>query len=85
MTKRLQVIFEDEELREFQRLAKRRRMTTAEWVRQSLRSARDADAGHDIGSKLAAIRAASAHAFPAGDIGHMLGEIERGYVPDSRS
>jgi len=85
MTKRLQVLFEDEELRQIQRLAKRRRMTTAEWVRQSLRSAREAESGLDTGAKLAAVRGAVAHAFPTGDIGTMLGEIERGYVENAKA
>jgi hypothetical protein len=79
MTKRLQVLFEDDELRELQRLARQHRMTTAEWVRRSLRAARDAEAGADVGQKLAAIRAATAHFFPTGDIDLLLAEIERGY------
>jgi hypothetical protein len=88
MTKRLQVLFEDDELREIQRLARRRRMTTAEWVRRSLRSAREAEGGADIGQKLAAVRTAAAHAFPTADIDVMLEEIERGYAaggPTTRS
>lgn len=79
MTKRLQVLFDDDELRELQRLARHHRMTTAEWVRRALRAARDAEAGADVGQKLAAIRAASAHGFPTADIDAMLAEIERGY------
>lgn len=81
MTKRLQVLFEDDELREIQRLARRNRMTTAEWVRRSLRSAREAEGGADVGQKLAAVRSATAHAFPTADIDVMLAEIERGYAP----
>ena len=81
MTKRLQVLFDDDELRELQRLARQNRMTTAEWVRRSLRAARDAETGADVGQKLAAVRAAAAFAFPTADIEVMLGEIERGYEP----
>jgi hypothetical protein len=81
MTKRLQVLFEDDELRELQRLARQHRMTTAEWVRRSLRAARDAESGADVGQKLAAVRTAVAHAFPTADIETMLDEIERGYAP----
>jgi hypothetical protein len=80
MTKRLQVLFEDDELREIQRLARRQRMTTAEWVRRSLRSAREAEGGADVGQKLAAVRAAASHAFPTADIDAMLDEIEQGYI-----
>ena len=79
MTKRLQVLFDDDELRDIQRLAKRRRMTTAEWVRHSLRAAREADSGADVGQKLAAVRTASRFSFPTADITTMLDEIERGY------
>jgi hypothetical protein len=79
MTKLLQVLFEDDELKELQRLARQHRMTTAEWVRRSLRAARDAESGADVGQKLAAVRQAASHAFPTADIGTMLDEIERGY------
>ena len=41
MTKRLQVLMDDDELRSIQRLARKERMTTAEWVRQRLREARE--------------------------------------------
>jgi hypothetical protein len=81
MTKRLQVLFEDDELRDIQELARQRRMTTAEWVRRSLRAAREAESGADVGQKLASIRTASAHEFPTADIDVLLGEIERGYEP----
>jgi len=81
MTKRLQVLFEDDELRDIQRLARQRRMTTAEWVRRSLRAARDAEAGADVGQKLAAVRTAAAFRFPSPDIEQMLDEIERGHGP----
>jgi hypothetical protein len=81
MTKRLQVLFDDDELRDLQRIARRHRMTTAEWVRRSLRAAREAESGLDVGQKLAAVRSAAAHAFPTADIEAMLEETERGYGP----
>ena len=80
MTKRLQVLFEDDELLELQRAARQQRMTTAEWVRRSLRAARDADAGADTTQKLDAVRRAAAFSFPASDIETMLAEIEEGYA-----
>lgn len=79
MIKRLQVLLQDDDLREIQRLARRHRLTTAEWVRRSLRAAREADGGTDMREKLAAIKAASQHAFPTGDIEAVLSDIERGY------
>jgi hypothetical protein len=77
MTKRLQVLFEDDELNDIHRLARQRRMTTAEWVRRSLRAAREAEAGAGVGQKLAAVRTAATFKFPSADIGQMLDEIER--------
>jgi hypothetical protein len=79
VTKRLQVLLPDTELRDIQRLARGRGMTTAEWVRQALRSERERAAGRDATEKLAVVRRASSHAFPTADIEAMLGDIERGY------
>ncbi len=80
MTKRLQVLLDDAELRQIQRLAKDRRMTTAAWVRASLRASVETETRADLASKLASIKRASEHAFPSGDIEGVLAEIERGYL-----
>jgi hypothetical protein len=82
MSKRLQVILDDAELAEIQRVARRQRLTTAEWVRQALRAARRAEPRTDAKKKLEVVRAAARHAFPTADIDQMLREIERGYGPD---
>lgn len=79
MTKRLQVLIEDAELRELRRVARRNNVTVAEWVRQALRAARRSAPTRDAERKLAVVRAAVRKDFPAADIGQMLGEIERGY------
>ena len=79
MTKRLQVLFDDEELAEIQRLAKRERKTTATWVREALRSARTA-AYPEAEQKLRAIREATTYAFPTGEIKELLSDIDRGYA-----
>jgi len=76
---RLQVVLDARELGEIQRYARQQRMTTAEWVRQALRAARKAAPGLDARKKMAAIRAATHHAFPAPNVDQMLREIERGY------
>jgi hypothetical protein len=80
MAKRLQVILKDPEYREIQRMARSRRMSLAEWVRQALALARRREPLGDIGKKLEIIRAAARHDFPVSDIGGMLAEIESGYV-----
>jgi hypothetical protein len=80
MSKRLQVLFDEREFREIRRVAREHGMTVAEWVRQTLRSARRREPLGRQDKKLDVIRAAARHAFPAADIGQMLGEIERGYL-----
>lgn len=80
MSKRLQVLIDERELREIRGIAKRHRMTVAEWVRQALRAAARQEPLGDSEKKRSAIRAASEHSFPSGDIGEMLAEIERGYL-----
>jgi hypothetical protein len=79
MVRRLQVLLDESELREVQRAARARRMTAAEWVRQALRAERRRQPTGDAAKRLAAIRAATRHEFPAAGIDQMLAEIERGY------
>ena len=83
MTKRLQVLLDETELRTIQRLARRDKVTTAEWVRRRLREGAAVSSRPDTATKLAAIHAAyrRASAGPAPDIAQMLDEIERGYAP----
>ena len=80
MSKRLQVLLDEDELREIQRIARTRRMTVAEWVRQALRSAGQSEPLREASKKLEAVRAAARHSFPTGDIDQMLGDVEKGYV-----
>jgi hypothetical protein len=80
MSKRLQVILDDREMQELRQLARRNRMTVAEWVRQALRSARRTQPAGDSAKKLAVVRAAARHTFPTADIDAMLADIERGYA-----
>ena len=78
MSKRLQVLLDEEEYREIQGVARRQRVTVAEWVRQALRQARTNHPG-TVDSKLRAIAEASRHEFPTADIEDMLREIEAGH------
>ncbi len=79
MSKRLQVLLPESELKEIQRTARKNRQTVAEWVRQALRAVRQGEAEGDPGQKLAAVRAATRHSFPTGEVEQMLSEIEAGY------
>ena len=79
MAKRLQVILKDPEYRDIQRMARSRRMSIAEWVRQALDLARRREPAGEVGKKLEVVRAAARHDYPSGDIESMLAEIESGY------
>lgn len=80
MSHRLQVLLDETEFAEIRRIARRHRMTVAEWVRQALRAARRDEPVIDPRRKLAAVREASQYAYPTADIDVMLAEIERGYL-----
>jgi hypothetical protein len=84
MTKRLQVLLDDADLRTIQRLARRDKLTTAEWVRRRLRECAAASARPNTATRLAAIHAAHRHTStaPAPEIDQMLDEIDRGYLRD---
>jgi hypothetical protein len=82
MAKRLQVILEDPDYREIQRVARSRHMSLAEWVRQALERARRHEPLGTVEKKLEAIRSAARHESPTADIDTMLEEIERGYSSD---
>ena len=77
MSKRLQVLLDEEEYLEIQSVARRQRVTLAEWVRQALRKARSDDPG-TVEAKLRAVVDASRHQFPTADIDAMLEDIEAG-------
>lgn len=79
MSKRLQVLLEEEELREVQRAARLAHVSVAEWVRAALRAGREAAPSSAPDRKLEVVRAATRHAFPVSEIGTMLAEIESGY------
>ena len=79
MTKRLQVLFEDDEYRALQQSAREERMTVAEWVRQALRQAR-LRRRRAVDTKLQGVAQACRYEFPTADIDVMLDEIEQGYL-----
>lgn len=85
MAKRLQVILQDPEYRDIQRIARSRRMSIAQWVRQALDFARRQEPLSDPGKKLEIVRAAVRHDYPTADIAEMLSDIETGYSAGPRS
>ena len=78
MTKRLHVLFDDEEYRALQQSAREDRLTVAEWVRQALREVR-ARRRQAADAKLEAVAKACSHELPTADMQSMLKEIEEGY------
>jgi hypothetical protein len=79
MSKRLQIVVDDKEMREIERAARLRDLTVSEWVRRALRSARASEPAGDPTKKLGVVRAAVKHSFPTADLEQMLGEIAAGY------
>ncbi len=79
------MILKDPEYKEIQRVARSRRMSIAEWVRQALDLARRQEPLGSIGKKLETIQTATRHDYPVSDIDGMLAEIETGYGPGARS
>ncbi len=79
MSKRLQVLLDESELREIQRAARAQRMKVSVWVRQALRAARAQAPMGDASRKLDVVRAAVRHSYPTGEIDQMIAEIEHGY------
>ena len=78
MTKRLQVLFEDDEYEAIQLTAKKERVTVAEWVRQALRHAQK-KRSLSLEEKMQAISVARQNQYPVAEIDQMLSEITNGY------
>jgi hypothetical protein len=77
MGKRLQIILHDAEYGEIQKIARSRRMSLAEWVRQALHYACRSEQFGGANKKFAIIHTAARHTFPTGDIDQVLAEIEK--------
>ncbi len=85
MPKRLQILLQDREYRDIRRIARVRRMSIAEWVRQALAAALRREPPRDVGKKLRAVRAAARHSYPTADTNDMLAQIQSGSCgPPSR-
>lgn len=78
MSTRLQVLLPKEELEGIRQAATSENLTVGEWVRRSLRAARQNKPNGDAATKLTLLRHAARLAYPTNDINQMLGEIEHG-------
>jgi hypothetical protein len=74
---------DEKEIKALRKAAEKRGITLSEWVRQALRDASRRYPDGNVSKKLAAIRAAVKHSFPAPEIERMLDEIEVGYRGDA--
>ncbi|MCK4516901.1 MAG: ribbon-helix-helix protein, CopG family, partial [Spirochaetaceae bacterium] len=63
MSKRLQVLLDEDEYAEIQRIARENRMTVAEWVRDALRKAKRACPHTRAEQKLRALEQAVSYEF----------------------
>ncbi len=81
MSKRLQVLLDERELRDIRLAATRAGQTVSEWARQAMRAhSRTGHSTADTARKLAVIQSAATHSYPTAEIDEMLAEIETGYV-----
>jgi hypothetical protein len=79
MSKRLQVLVSEEELRRLQQKAAGERVSLGEWVRRVLRRAVDEDSEKSVDLKVKAIRKAYEYEFPTGSIEEINQVIEESY------
>ncbi len=80
MSKRLQVIVDDSEYRDLQRVARRHKLTVSEWVRRAIRELALREPAQSPDRKLGMVREAARGSYPTADIEDMLKDIERGYL-----
>ena len=78
MTKRLQVLLDEDEYRAIQAAAGRQHLSVSEWVRQTLRKARYDRPRISKEDRLRAIAESGRRQYPTADIDTMLAEIEAG-------
>lgn len=79
MSKRLQVVLDDDTAERYERTARAAGLTMSQWARQALSAADRRSSDGDVDAKIAAIRRASRHSFPEVAIDTMLSEIESRY------
>ncbi len=77
------MVLRDEDMDRYTRTADAAGMTLSEWTRQALREAERRQSSGDVERKLAALRRATSHDFPAEpDIDTLLAEMERGRLAE---
>ena len=84
MSKRLQVLLDERELRDIRHAATCAGQTVSEWARQAMRAhSRAGSSNADPARKLAVIQSAVTHTYPTAEVDEMLAQVEAGYAePD---
>ena len=80
MSKRLQVIFPEDEYNKLKRHAKHARVSLGEWVISALRRISDSESSKSPEEKLRAIRKVSAYLAPVDDTATLKKQIQSGYL-----
>ena len=80
MSKRLQVLFPDDEYAKLKRHARAAKLSLGEWVRSALRRIRDDESARSPEDKLRALKSALSHAAPVDEVAEMERQIESGYL-----
>jgi hypothetical protein len=78
MSKRLQVLLQDEEYQELAQVCRKQAISIAQWVRGALRKSLQQSRPLSPEKKLARILKFTKHEGPTGDINEILSDIERG-------
>jgi len=80
MSKRLQVLFSEDEYAKIKRHAKQSRLSLGEWVRGALRRITDAESSQSPDDKLRVLEHAMTYGAPVDDVETMKKQIESGYL-----
>ncbi len=82
MSVRLQVLLDDEELKEVKELAVQEHLTVSAWVRRAIQHEKKERPITAARKKLQNIQSFSKYSFPVSDYSDMAAEIESGYLKE---
>lgn len=85
MSIRLQILLDEEELREVKKLAVQENLTVSAWVRRAIQHEKKERPGTAARKKLQHIQSFSKHNFPTGDYKDIAAEIDSGYSKEQLS
>ncbi len=83
MSVRLQVLIDENELKEVRQLADQENLTVSAWVRRAIQNEKRERPGRVVRKKLQSIQSFSKYDFPVSDYSDMASEIESGYLKEN--